>query len=232
MTQTEQIAELQQEASALNQTFQGKKAEIEGAVVALEKKADEKIEELEEWKELSKNDMPYINLYTNPLFIDDYAVSGWNPNGHTLTSEVVPWDYNSVTKRMGAEHLGGEGCCRIIGEGGLRMLKINVTRNPDKPDGYLLFSGMNPRPKIHWGIYSAIIRSLGVSAGAIKITPHGVVNAGEIVKDGAVTHKAIQGWHHIDTFPIYFLADSVEFFVAIPVLVAGKKDSTDSVISM
>jgi len=181
----------------------------------------------------ARKEYPAFNLYENPLFRGeagtDFSFGGWNPQGHKFTYEAVPWDYNDITKRM-AQKIGSiakddEGnlkvaCCSIIGEAGLRFLKVNMEKVPNT-DGYFLMSGIHPRPAIHWGQYTAIITVFGVGKGKVKVSPAGVLSAGDVVTNGLITHQILNGWHHVDSFPIYLLEDEVEFYIGLPVLTPG-----------
>ncbi|WP_163328729.1 hypothetical protein GFV12_03180 [Desulfurobacterium thermolithotrophum] len=181
----------------------------------------------------ARKEYPALNLYKNPLFKGekgkDFSFGGWNPQKHKYTYEAVPWDYNDITKQM-AQKIGSitkddKGnlvvrCCSIIGEAGLRFLKVHMEKTPNT-DGYFLMSGVNPRPPIHWGQYTAIITVFGVGQGRVRVSPAGELGSGDVVVNGLVTHQTLNGWHHVDTFTIHLLEDVVEFYIGLPVLTPG-----------
>jgi len=184
----------------------------------------------------ARGEYPALNLYKNPLFVGeagtDFSFGGWNPQGHTYSYEAVPWDYNDITKQMAQKIQSvvtdNDGnlivrCCSIIGEAGLKFLKVHMEKAPNT-DGYFLISGMNPRPPIHWGQYTAIVTVFGVGQGRLSVRkgPTPVeLSAGDIVTNTPITHQTLNGWHHVDTFPIYLLEDVVEFYIGLPVLTPG-----------
>ncbi len=213
-------------AGLIKTSFQNQIAAINTAIANMQSKVDGFIAG-------ARGEYPALNLYKNPLFVGeagtDFSFGGWNPQGHTYSYEAVPWDYNDITKRM-AQKIGSiakddkgnlkVACCSIIGEAGLKFLKVHMEKAPNT-DGYFLMSGIHPRPAIHWGQYTAIITVFGVGKGKVKVSPAGVLSAGDVVTNGLITHQILNGWHHVDPFLIYLLEDEVEFYIGLPVLTPG-----------
>jgi len=184
----------------------------------------------------ARREYPSLNLYKNPLFKGekgkDFSFGGWNPRGHKYTYEAVSWDYNDTTKQMAQKIRSvitddngnlAVRCCSIIGEAGLRFLKVHMEKAPNT-DGYFLMSGINPRPAIHWGQYTAIVTVFGVGQGRLSVRKGSKpieLSAGDVVTNTLITHQTLNGWHHVDTFPIYLLEDVVEFYIGLPVLTPG-----------
>jgi len=184
----------------------------------------------------ARGEYPAVNLYKNPLYKGekgkDFSFGGYNPKKHKYTYEAVPWNYNDITKQMAQKiksvvkddkgNLVAR-CCSIIDEAGLRFLKVHMEKAPNT-DGYFLMSGINPRPAIHWGQYTAIVTVFGVGQGRLKVYKGSTpveLSAGDVVTNTLITHQTLNGWHHVDTFLIYLLEDVVEFYIGLPVLTPG-----------
>jgi hypothetical protein len=88
VTQTEQIAELIQESTALNQTFHEKEEIIDEKIVFAETKVDSKIIELEDWKKTAIKDEMNRTVY----------VDGVNGNDDTAQEGDVSKPYKTIDK--------------------------------------------------------------------------------------------------------------------------------------
>lgn len=203
--------------------------EVSGKFQQWDNKVNQARQQVDGFIANARGEYPALNLYKNPLFKGtagtDFAFGGWNPEGHSFTYEAVDWNYNNITRQM-AEQIGtldengDPKCCSLITEAGIKFLKVNMQKKPGT-DGYFLMSGVNPRPSIHWGMYTAIISIFGVGQGKVLVSPAGELQTGDVVKNGLITHQILNGWHHVDTFTIYLKSDVVEFYIGLPVLVPG-----------
>jgi hypothetical protein len=86
---------------------------------------------------------------------------------------------------------------------------------------------------IHWGQYTAIVTVFGVGQGRIRVSKAKTpveLSAGDVAVNSLITHQVLNGWHHVDTFPIYLLEDVVEFYIGLPVLTPGYVENAFKVL--